>query len=772
MKLNFEIEYRTRWGESVAVNLGSNDTVPVFLNTADGVMWHGSAEVELPTGCVPLLYRYSIWVDGRCTRRELAALPHVIRTCTVRNDDTMRDHWNDAERVAGVAVPVFSLRSEGSFGVGDLGDLRAMIDWAASVGMKAVQILPINDTTSNYTWTDSYPYNAISVYAYHPQYVDIRQLPPLADQEKASAYEQKRRELNALDKIDYVAVNDAKRAYLHDIFEQVGAEMLASAGYEVFARNNSDWLMPYAVFSVLRDKFGTSDSRRWPQFSTYDANAIGQYANRPEVRPLVQFYCYVQYVLHCQLLAVSLYARQKEVILKGDIPIGVNRASVETWTEPECFNMKGQTGAPPDAFSVNGQNWGFPTYNWERMLCDGLRWWKNRFRRMSAYFSAYRIDHILGFFRIWEIPADAVHGLLGQFSPAIPMSVEEIESYGLPFQKEFMTRPFINNDLLERTFGPLRRFIGQEKEGESPAYEGKDPVQFVKETFLDWQHDDIWAMKPQFDTQRKVELFYSGKRKERNLAMRDGLYALISNVLFLPDHRNPELYHPRIMAMNDYLFTRLQQWEKDAFCRLHEDFFYHRHNQYWYEQAMRKLPQLVNATQMIVCGEDLGMVPECVPWVMKQLDILTLEIQRMPKSLESRFGHVADYPELSVCTTGSHDTETLRQWWAMDREQTQAYWTDELGMTGDAPLEATPEVCGKIIGQHLECPSLLCILPLQDWLALDGTLRHPDADAERINIPANPRHYWRYRMHLNIEQLASANDFNRKLREMIEESGR
>ncbi|MBP5715804.1 MAG: 4-alpha-glucanotransferase, partial [Bacteroidales bacterium] len=258
MKLNFEIEYRTRWGESVGINLGDNDSMPVMLNTADGVIWRGSADVELPTGSVALLYRYSIWVDGQCTRREQASLPHLIRACTVRKDDTLRDHWNDAERVAGVAVPVFSLRSEGSFGVGDFGDLRAMIDWAASVGMKAVQILPINDTTSNYTWTDSYPYNAISVYAYHPQYIDLRQLPPLADTQKAEAYEEQRRALNALDKIDYVAVNDANRAYLHDIFAQEGEKTLASAGYEVFVRNNREWLMPYAAFSVLRDKYGTA----------------------------------------------------------------------------------------------------------------------------------------------------------------------------------------------------------------------------------------------------------------------------------------------------------------------------------------------------------------------------------------------------------------------------------------------------------------------------------------------------------------------------------
>ncbi|MDO4496532.1 MAG: 4-alpha-glucanotransferase [Bacteroidales bacterium] len=767
MKLNFKIKYNTNWGENLGVMIA--DQV-VELHTTDGKEWSGSADIELPKGGLPLLYRYGVFCNGHLVRKEQHSMAHVIENVAPnRKSLDLVDTWRDPRRVAGVAVPVFSLRSEGSFGVGDFGDLKALIDWAVATKQTAVQILPINDTTITNTWTDSYPYNSISIYAFHPQYIDVRQLPPLNDLQKAAEYEAKRRELNALTQIDYEAVNTAKRAYLREIFNQEGKKVLASAGFKTFAENN-DWLKPYAAYSVLRDQYNDADFSHWPKFQTYNAEEIEKeiFAAGSENLKNAQFYMYIQYVLHTQLLAASAYARQNNVILKGDIPIGISRASVEAWVEPFYFNMNGSAGAPPDPFSANGQNWGFPTYNWDAMQKDGLQWWVKRFRKMQEYFSAYRIDHILGFFRIWEIPTHSVHGLLGQFAPSLPMSPEEIGSYGLGFQKEFMTEPFINDDLLEQRFGMLRHYMTEEP----GCWDGLDPVEYVKKTFLDHKEHDMWTMKPQFATQRQVEGFFSGKKKQRNLDMKETLYSIISNVLFVEDHRRKGFYHPRISAQLDYTYTRLQGWEKDAFNRLYVDYFYRRHNQFWYEQAMQKLPKLIDATQMIVCGEDLGMVPDCVPWVMNQLQILSLEIQRMPKNPEDTFGHTQWYPVNSVCTTGTHDTETLRQWWEMDHDLTKKFYYDELHESGICPMVASTDNCAHVVFDHLASPSLLCILPLQDWLAIDADLRLPDANAERINIPANPRHYWRYRMHLTIEQLIEAENFNNRVASMICAAGR
>ena len=891
MKLTFRIEYRTAWGEMLGATLCGNDNQPIMLSTGDGIRWEGSAEMtDAPAG-IPISYRYGVYRDGQCIRRESGTMPHIFcpgkkRNCHYILDDFWKDlpqesylyssafsgdyqsansiktmapadcsitfralcpclhhkhqqlgicgrgaalgNWDckqtvlmeeiqanewtvtlnaaslefpleykfvacnadtkeveeweahnnrllcidgmkkgeiyltpesevrftsSARKVAGTAIPVFSLRSEGSFGVGDFGDLKKLIDWAVSTHQQAIQILPINDTTITNTWMDSYPYNSISIYAFHPMYIDLRQLGKLKDKEALAFYEEKRKELNALPQIDYEAVNNTKRAYLKSMYQQTGKKVLASAEFKKFFKENEHWLLPYAAFSYLRDQYGTPNFSQWPEHNEYHADEIAAMCiPESDCYEEIAFYYYIQYNLHIQLLDAGNYAREKGIIFKGDIPIGISRNSVEAWIEPYYFNMNGQAGAPPDAFSTNGQNWGFPTYNWDVMEKDDYQWWQKCFRKMAEYFTAYRIDHILGFFRIWEIPSHSVHGLLGQFVPALPMSVDEIQSYGLTFQKDFMTKPFINENILNRIFG--------------------EKADRVKETFVQHCHDDIYEMRSEFDTQRKVEAYFAERKDEESRNICEGLYTLISNVLFVPDRKHPSMYHPRIAVQNDFIFEVLSPEEKEVFNRLYNHYYYQRHNQFWYQEAMKKLPILTQSTSMLVCSEDLGMVPDCVPWVMEQLQILSLEIQRMPKNPQHEFGHVWEYPYRSVCTISTHDMATLRGWWEEDYEQTCRYYNQVLGHWGEVPTAAPGWVCEEIVRNHLECPSLLCILSFQDWLSMDEEIRYPNVDAERINVPANPRHYWRYRMHLTLEELMKSNKFNEKMKEMIDAAGR
>ena len=620
---------------------------------------------------------------------------------------------------AGIAIPVFSLKSENSFGVGDFGDLKRMIDWAVSTQQKVIQILPINDTTMTHAWTDSYPYNSISIYAFHPMYADIKQMGTLKDKSAAAKFNKKQKELNGLPAMDYEAVNQTKWEYFRLIFKQEGEKVLASGEFGEFFNANKEWLQPYAVFSYLRDAFQTPNFREWPRHSVYNAQDIEKMC-RPESvdYPHIALYYYIQFHLHLQLVAATKYAREHGVVLKGDIPIGISRNSVEAWTEPYYFNLNGQAGAPPDDFSVNGQNWGFPTYNWDVMEKDGYRWWMKRFQKMSEYFDAYRIDHILGFFRIWEIPMHAVHGLLGQFIPSIPMSREEIESYGLPFRKEYLI-PYIHESFLGQVFGPH--------------------TDYVKQTFLlPAEAPGIYHMKPEFATQREVESFFAGKNDENSLWIRDGLYTLISDVLFVPDTKEKDKYHPRIGIQRDFIFRSLNELEQNAFNKLYDQYYYHRHNDFWRQQAMKKLPQLTQSTRMLVCGEDLGMIPDCVSSVMNDLRILSLEIQRMPKNPMYEFGYLNEYPYRSVCTISTHDMSTLRGWWEEDYLQTQRYYNTMLGHYGTAPTVATPDLCEEVVRNHLKSNSILCILSLQDWLSIDGKWRNPNVQEERINVPANP----------------------------------
>ena len=567
---------------------------------------------------------------------------------------------------AGTVIPVFSLRSEGSFGVGDFGDLKLMVDWCAKTKQRILQVLPINDTYMTGTWQDSYPYNSISIYALHPQYTDFRQLPPLKDEALCQQFEALRQELNALPQIDYERMFKAKMDYLQALFKQEGLKVKRTAAYKHFVEQNRDWLDPYARFCFYRDLYGTAVFSEWPKRLA-----------KPNQK-IIDFWYFVQFNLDQQMRQAHAHAREQRVVLKGDIPIGISRDGVEAWVEPKYFNLNGQAGAPPDAFSEDGQNWGFPTYNWDEMLRDGCQWWVRRFRKMAEYFDAYRIDHVLGFFRIWEIPAPHKSGLWGQFQPSLGMTQPEIEAYGIPFREEF----------------------------------------------------------------------------------------------FLKDHKREGLWHPRINAPKMSEFQSLSADEQWRFWNLYNDYFYRRNNQYWYKEAMKKLPRLTEATRMLCCAEDLGMVPDCVPWVMNELRILSLEIQSMPKEVGIRFGKLSHNPYRSVCTISTHDMATLRQWWDEDEERTQDYYESRLRREGQAPHPLPGWLAKDIVSRHLTSPSMLCLLSLQDWLSIDEKLRLPDVNGERINIPANPRHYWRYRMHLSIEQLLKADDFNSEVATLVVNSGR
>ena len=574
---------------------------------------------------------------------------------------------------AGTAIPVFSLRTEEDFGVGEFYDLKKMVDWAAATGQRVLQLLPINDTTMFHNREDSYPYNPNSTFALHPQYLHL----PAAGVTVDDEYKTQQAELNALAQVDYERVNSAKLSLLRKAYKKTFKKLSATKGYQAFVKKNSHWLIPYASFCVLRDLNCTPDFSKWKGYTKYNARKVAAFC--AEHQADVDFWCFLQYHLDRQLSEVCRYAHSHGVIFKGDLPIGISRTSVDAWLHPELFHMDSQAGAPPDAFSADGQNWGFPTYNWEKMAEDGYAWWKSRLAKMSEYFDAFRIDHILGFFRIWEIPLWTKSGLDGYFNPALPFPAEELKGRG--FDAE-------NNDL------------------------------------------------------------------------------------FLQDPRQKGYYHPKIGARATQSYLGMDACKRSEFDCLYDDFFYHRNNEFWKDRAMMKLPALLDSTGMLACGEDLGMIPATVPQVMSDLRILSLEIQRMPKSAAEIFANPANYPYLSVCTTSTHDMNPIRAWWEEDRQVTEQFWHYVLGGQGDAPVSCEPWICRQILDQHLWSPAMLTVLPLQDWLSMDAELRREDPNVERINVPANSRHYWRYRMHLTVEKLAASDEFNKTLSGMIADSGR
>lgn len=685
------------------------------------------------------------WEKGE--NRKFQLLEVVEDSTLIENLEYRLNHLKNW-KAAGVAIPVFSLRSESSCGVGDFLDLQKMIDWAAATNLKVIQILPINDTTSTLTNADSYPYSAISIYALHPIYIGLSNY-PLNNKLAHAKYLKEFASLNKLEKLDYENTIKMKLSYLKDLYAEIGSDVLSKAEYKSFTKENEYWLFPYASFCYLRDTFGTAEVRKWGEYSVYNEYKINKLTSKKEVRDELKFTYFCQFLLHKQLTDVRNYAHKNGVILKGDIPIGVDPNSVDVWVEPHLFNLDTQTGAPPDDFAEDGQNWGFPTYNWDEMSKDGYQWWIRRFQKMADYFDAYRIDHILGFFRIWEIPSHSIHGLLGYFNPALPYSVSELNNFGFDFDELNMINPYISDEFLDSIFGEISADI--------------------KLLYLDNIGEGRYKLKDEFNTQIKIKKHFEKISSEKSDLVRLGLYQLCNDVLFVKDKYHTDKYHPRISAYKTYAYKSLSENNRYAYDQLYNHFFYHRHNYFWQENAMKKLPNLISATRMLTCGEDLGMIPDCVPLVMNELQILSLEIERMPKTM-TRFADLTRLPYLSVCTTSTHDMSPIREWWQEDRSLTQQYYNEILHQNGDAPEECTIGLCEKIIINHLSSPSMLTILPLQDWLSMDEANRKADAFSERINVPADPHHYWGYRMHINIEKLISNSSFNDKIKNIVNET--
>ncbi|TLX70520.1 4-alpha-glucanotransferase [Labilibacter sediminis] len=745
-------------------SLGNWDKEKPFLLSCNKSfpLWKGTlnlSDIEFP-----VQYKYGIYnfktkkvvTIEEGVNREIFDIPTSEKSFLyIKHDESFKypiGNW----KAAGVAVPIFSLRSEKSFGVGEFSDLKDFIDWAKNVGMKMVQVLPINETIASHNWLDSYPYKSISVMALHPIYMNLEKMGKLKDDNLIQGFKVKQRELNNETHVNYTEVLYLKSKYYKLLFDQEKKNFFKQKDYKLFFKANEHWLVPYAAFVYLRDKMKTPNFRKWKEFSTYDENKIKQIST-PKAKEWddIAVHYFIQYHLDKQLKEVSNYARENKMVLKGDIPIGISPNSVEAWTEPHLFNLNAQAGAPPDDFAIKGQNWGFPTYNWGAMAKENYKWWRDRLQKMADYFDAYRIDHILGFFRIWEIPIDAVEGLLGYFNPALGLTADEIRNYDIHFDYKRFVKPHIRLHHIKAIFG-----------------EDADEVinKYVTETsYCEYE------LKEEYNTQVKVNNYFLKDKEEEDLSdhdtkIRDGLFELVANVLFIQTGENE--FHPRISVHDTSSFADLDEHTKSQLTKIYFHYFYQKHNDFWYQKGMEKLPHIIEASNMLVCGEDLGMVPECVPPVMHKLNILSLEIQRMSKNPKLKFAHPANAPYLSVCTTSTHDMSTIRGWWEEDKALIKDFYNHELGNFGEAPYFAEPWICVQIINQHMHSPAMWTTFPIQDLIAMDGNFRWKKTQLEQINYPSNVRHHWKFRMQQSIDDLKNEESFNQLLKELIEESGR
>lgn len=646
----------------------------------------------------------------------------------------------------GINVQLSSLKTNQSWGIGDFTDLNMLTDWCKATGIKLIQLLPINDTTANHDKRDSYPYSAISAFAQHPIFLNVQKLAHAVSLEFTDDLQERIKQLNDLFTLDYESVWEIKKEAIREVYEKDKFSFKDDFGFFDFFDLNRHWLVPYAAFCFLRDKYKTADFNQWPENKVFDEDTIQEFVSpEHDYYDEIAIHYFTQYHLHLQLLDAVEYAHKNEIIIKGDLPIGVGRFSVDTWMHPELFHMDMQAGAPPDAFATQGQNWSFPTYNWEFMRNDDYAWWRQRMEHMSNYFDAIRIDHVLGFFRIWSIPMHAVEGIFGRFMPVHALYSYDFETAGINFNEDRYCKPLITDDIINHTFG--------------------ENAQWVREYIL-YGH----GFKEAFNTQRKLEDFF--KKDTTHASLKPALFDLLANVILLKDEKNPHQYHFRIGMQDTLSYKQLSGHEQHLLNELYRKYFFEAQNDLWYKEAQSKLDAIQRSADMLICAEDLGMVPDMVEDVLKSREILALQVQRMPKTSKDNFTNPRNAPYLCVVTPSTHDMSTLREWWEEDRKMTQEFYNQLLGHYGTAPYYCEPWISKDIIMQHMKSPAMWSVFLLQDVMAMNDQIRRENPKEERINIPADPNHYWNYRMHITLEQLLAQEKFSEELKGMVTAAGR
>ena len=664
----------------------------------------------------------------------LSILHHTI--------DIAQHHW----KAAGVNIPVSSLKSGNSWGVGDFTDLNLLTDISKATGIKLIQLLPINDTTCTHTNKDSYPYSAVSAFALHPIYLNVQKLATSLAVQFNEDMLQQIKELNQKDSLQYQEVLAIKNSCIRQLYQKDKQLFKDDFGWFGYFDLNRHWLVPYAAYCYLRDKTKTADYNTWGEYESYDEEQIQELVSPDnEFYDEVAIHYFIQYHLHLQLKNAVDYAHKSGIIIKGDLPIGVGRYSADAWMYRSLFHMDMQAGAPPDAFATKGQNWSFPTYNWETMAKDDYAWWRQRMEHMSNYFDAIRIDHVLGFFRIWSIPAHAIEGILGRFVPAWPLSQDNFSNAGFHFNEDRLCTPYITEQLLHNWFA--------------------EKAATVKEIFL-----YNYSFKEELNSQRKIAAFI--KENPVYADLQQGLFDLMSNVIAFKDEAIPFNYHLRIIMHTTDSYKTLPWQEQQALSLLYDEYFFNKQNVLWEEEGIKKLAALKRSTNMLICAEDLGMVPKMVESVLRNMQMLALEVQRMPKRENEEFSNPTNAPYASVVTPSTHDMPAIREWWEIDKTTIQKFYNKQLGHFGEAPFFAEPWLCRDILQQHLNSPAMWAVFLLQDLLSMDDSLRIDNPREERINNPADPDHYWNYRMHISLEHILDQPGFILTLKNMIQDSGR
>ncbi|PJD94710.1 MAG: 4-alpha-glucanotransferase [Parachlamydia sp.] len=323
-------------------------------------------------------------------------------------------HWQKIGIHAhhGICVPVFSLHSETSGGIGEFTDLIPLIDWCRNVGLDIIQTLPLNDTG-----LETSPYSALSAFALNPIHLGLVKLPYYADYPQLADPFAAIHALLKEQRIPYPKLHQLRDTYLRTYYALAGAEIVHSEAFQIFKKSNT-WVQDYALFKAIKIQRNWTSFTSWPEdVRSPTPETLAKLAE--EMKDEVAYHVFLQFLCDEQMREIKEYAEKQKVFLMGDIPILINAESADVWLHPELFNQKLTAGAPPDQYSAEGQNWGFPLYNWDKNRETNYAWWKKRLEIATRYYHLFRIDHVVGFYRIWGVPFHAL-AKEGRFIPENP----------------------------------------------------------------------------------------------------------------------------------------------------------------------------------------------------------------------------------------------------------------------------------------------------------------------------------------------------------------
>jgi 4-alpha-glucanotransferase len=653
-------------------------------------------------------------------------------------------------RLSGIVVPLSAIRSEASPGCGEFADLERIGDLAAAWGYDLVQLLPVNDSGFQ-----SSPYFALSAFALNPIYIRIADLAEIAadGSEKlgdgpvpAAMAAEFRAQAEALvrryagyDRVPYASLLKEKLALLRKVWDAAsassgGASRSLLTELETWIEANP-WIRGYAAFVALKAQDG---ERPWWEWSRYqdptDSDIAALWRDRALVEEL-RFWAWLQMRAAGQFLSAAKYLAEKGIALMGDIPILMNKDSADVWAKRRFFRLELAAGAPPDMYASMGQNWGFPIYDWEALEREGYSFWNERLVEADKYYSCYRIDHVLGFFRIWALSDREITGAQGHFVPEVPIRLDELASMGFPPERiRWMSLPHI----------PLWRLV--QSSGESAArgaiFAALDRI----------GEENLYLFKPSIHGEKDIEALPSISPAARDCllaAWRDRALFEYGEGQFTRTWSYgtsscwPTL-SDRERASLESLF-RKKAVESEAL---------------WTTTGARLLGALSGAVPMLACAEDLGSVPDCVPAVLADLGILGLRVMRWARRWADEgqpYVPVAAYPELSVACPSVHDSSSLREWWEneADRGRTWGFASASLERDlGPCPDHLGAEQVEILLELIARSNSRFAAYPIQELLAMSDELRPVDPKSERINVPGTVgADNWSYRMPWSVDAL-------------------